>query len=141
MTILQLTLKKKWFDMIRSGAKTEEYREIKDYWDRRLLTNRKEIEWQVWDEMLGDMQNPFIRHKDPGQLMEFFEVEFKRFEVVRFRNGYRKDSPAFDIDFKGIEIKLGKEEWGAEPGKVYFVLMLGKIKDQLMTETEICSTK
>jgi hypothetical protein len=35
--ILQETLKKKWFDMIRSGEKTEEYREIKPYWDARLI--------------------------------------------------------------------------------------------------------
>jgi hypothetical protein len=33
---LHLTLKKKWFDMIASGIKKEEYREIKPYWNRRL---------------------------------------------------------------------------------------------------------
>lgn len=36
MKILHLTLKKKWFDMIASGEKKEEYREIKDYWTKRL---------------------------------------------------------------------------------------------------------
>lgn len=36
MKILELTLKKKWFDMIKSGEKLEEYREIKDYWINRL---------------------------------------------------------------------------------------------------------
>jgi len=34
---LHLTLKKKWFDMISSGEKKEEYREIKPYWTKRLL--------------------------------------------------------------------------------------------------------
>lgn len=33
---LHLTLKKKWFDMILSGEKKEEYREIKPYWFNRL---------------------------------------------------------------------------------------------------------
>lgn len=37
MNTLHLTLKKQWFDMILSGAKTEEYREIKPYWTKRLL--------------------------------------------------------------------------------------------------------
>lgn len=37
MKILNLTLKKQWFDMIKSGEKTEEYREIKPYWNTRLL--------------------------------------------------------------------------------------------------------
>ena len=34
--ILVLHIKKKWFDMIASGEKTEEYREIKPYWLTRL---------------------------------------------------------------------------------------------------------
>jgi len=34
---LHLTLKRQWFDMILSGEKLEEYREIKPYWDERLL--------------------------------------------------------------------------------------------------------
>lgn len=34
--ILYLTLKKQWFDLINSGNKTEEYREIKPYWTKRL---------------------------------------------------------------------------------------------------------
>ena len=37
MKILHLTLKKKWFDMIASGEKKEEYREIKPYWSSRLI--------------------------------------------------------------------------------------------------------
>ena len=37
MEILHLTLKKKWFDLIASGAKTVEYREFKPYWEKRLL--------------------------------------------------------------------------------------------------------
>lgn len=40
MKILHLTLKKEWFDMIASGQKKEEYREIKPYWNKRLLNNR-----------------------------------------------------------------------------------------------------
>lgn len=35
--ILHLTLKKKWFDMIASGEKKEEYRELKPYWFKRLI--------------------------------------------------------------------------------------------------------
>lgn len=38
--ILHLTVKKQWFDMIAKGIKKEEYREIKDYWVKRL-TNKK----------------------------------------------------------------------------------------------------
>lgn len=36
--MLTLPIKKKWFDMILSGEKKEEYREIKPYWDTRFET-------------------------------------------------------------------------------------------------------
>lgn len=36
MTIT-MTLKKKWFDQIKSGEKTIEYREFKSYWITRLV--------------------------------------------------------------------------------------------------------
>lgn len=38
MIILDLVQKAKWYDMIERGAKLEEYREIKPYWDRRLFS-------------------------------------------------------------------------------------------------------
>jgi len=34
---IHLFLKSKWYDMIASGIKTEEYREIKPYWCKRIL--------------------------------------------------------------------------------------------------------
>lgn len=39
-TNLFLILKKEYFDQITQGVKTEEYRQVTDYWQRRLL-NRK----------------------------------------------------------------------------------------------------
>ena len=44
--ILHLTLKKKWFDLISSGAKKEEYREIKPYWTRWLEKDYTHIEFR-----------------------------------------------------------------------------------------------
>lgn len=35
--ILPLVLKGKWYDMIASGEKLEEYREAKPYWRKRIL--------------------------------------------------------------------------------------------------------
>ncbi len=33
---VRMTIKKKWFDKIKSGEKTIEYREVKPYWNVRL---------------------------------------------------------------------------------------------------------
>lgn len=35
MKILELPLKKEWYDMIERGEKREEYREYKEYWFKR----------------------------------------------------------------------------------------------------------
>ncbi|WP_147613034.1 hypothetical protein [Treponema pectinovorum] len=34
--MLIFTLKKEWYEKIKSGEKTIEYREVKDYWTKRL---------------------------------------------------------------------------------------------------------
>lgn len=120
--VLNLVLKKQWFDMISSGEKKEEYRDIKDYWARRLINTRYDMEWQAWQEMVDDMKAPFERHNGPEELMRFFEVKFRKYESVFLRNGYSKTSPSFTAKIKEIGIGTGKEEWGAEPGKFYFVI-------------------
>lgn len=40
MKILDLPLKKEWYNMIESGDKLEEYREIKSYWEKRLCRTK-----------------------------------------------------------------------------------------------------
>ena len=36
--MLTFNLKKEWFDKIKSGEKTHEYREVKYYWSSRIVT-------------------------------------------------------------------------------------------------------
>ena len=67
--ILDLPLKKEWYDMIESGVKTEEYREIKPYWCKRLLDG--------YDDMC---------------------TSYKPFTHVRFRYGYTKRTMTYKID-------------------------------------------
>ena len=122
---LPLTIKKQWFDLIRSGEKTEEYREIKDFWCRRLLTFGEELEGGVFDEMMGDLARPGWRHDGVLDAMGYFGVSFKEYDAIEFRNGYSPTSPRFIAQLKGIEIKQGIEAWGAEKDKFYFVLTLG----------------
>lgn len=40
MKTIDLVLKAEWYDMIASGEKREEYREIKPYWCRKIMTQR-----------------------------------------------------------------------------------------------------
>jgi hypothetical protein len=40
---IYLVLKTKWFEMIRSGEKREEYRDLSPHWKRRLMPDGKTI--------------------------------------------------------------------------------------------------
>lgn len=55
-----MTLKKKWFDMILSGEKKEEYREIKPYWATRFenLAYNKSV-----DDMCIRFTNGYGSHR------------------------------------------------------------------------------
>lgn len=40
---IYLVLKTEWYEMIRSGGKREEYRDLSPYWKRRLMPDKKTI--------------------------------------------------------------------------------------------------
>ena len=46
MSNLSLVLKHKWYNLIESGDKTSEYREIKPYWDKRLNKHYDTVTFQ-----------------------------------------------------------------------------------------------
>lgn len=107
MKTLDLILKKKWYDMIASGEKKEEYRELTDYWGRRLTTIPNGM-------LLFSYRNGY----EP--------IPFKHFDDVNFHLGYAKDRPTMNLKVEGIEVREGRPEWGAEPGKKYYVIKLGE---------------
>lgn len=111
MKVLHLTLKKKWFDMIASGEKKEEYREIKGYWQQRLM----HFDWVSINNI-----SPFKKYTD-----------YKKFDIVRFKNGYTKDAPTMEVEFKGIHAGLGNIDCGAPTLQDVFVIKLGNIINNL----------
>lgn len=97
--MLILPIKKRWFDMILSGEKKEEYRDIKPYYRSRLIS--------------------------AGYLDQYGLPTLKHGKVL-FRNGYSKASPSF-MALVTVDIKTGNSDWGAEPGKEYYVLSIKEI--------------
>ena len=91
--MLTLPIKKQWFDMIVSGEKQEEYRNLTPYYFKRF-------------EKVG--------------LIHGFLPSGKAKSIV-LRNGYGKNRPQI-IVLVMLRIDNGKAEWGAEPDKKYFVL-------------------
>ncbi len=82
MKILHLTLFRKWFDEIASGAKTREFRRKTDFWRRRLVG--------------------------------------REYDVVHFRNGYRRGAPFMRVEFLGLED-------GVWEGEGVFAIRLGRV--------------
>lgn len=108
--VLYLSLKKEWFEMIKSGDKKEEYREINPYWKKRIT----DIESHKFE------LNTLVMTGQP--------IPMKQYTHVHFTLGYpKKDDIERNMTFeiKGIEIGEGKQEWGAEVGRNYFVIKLG----------------
>ena len=123
---LRLPLKRKWFEMTKAGIKTEDYREINEYWTGRLFEVDKETEWDVWHELIEDLANPNRRHEDINECLSFFGVRFKKFDYNIMTLGYPKSNDTekiLKLEHKGIEIRTGNPEWGAEPNKLYFAIM------------------
>ena len=94
--VLTLTVSKQWFDMIVACEKTEEYREIKPYWIKRLTTNC-EVAYDVAAETYCG------------------KVLYRPYTHVLFINGYRKDSPRIEKEIDSISI--GKPKRGLCPDK------------------------
>ena len=127
---LRLSLKIKWFEMTKEKIKPEDYREINDYWCRRLLELDEKTHWYIWQELIEDLANPNRKHEDVYQCLSFFGASFKNFDYNLMTLGYPKSTDTERVlkyEHKGIEIRTGNPEWGAEPNKLYFVIMHGAV--------------
>lgn len=111
---LHLVLKGKYYDMIASGEKKEEYREIKPYWIKRLRM----------------APHPFKKTWVWGG--------FYQLKKVCFHCGYTNITMMFEI--KNIKEGQGNPEWGAPAGKDVFIIELGEVvsKKEVVPIDEFC---
>lgn len=119
---LRLSLKRQWFEMTKSGIKTEDYREINPYWIIRLF-NIKNLHNLDIDDFVAEFES----HRNEYGFSERYGKKFK-FNVMTL--GYPKEGDTeriLKLEHKGIEIRTGNPEWGAVPGKLYFVIKHGNI--------------
>lgn len=120
MKTLHLTLKAQWYNMIESGEKKEEYREIKPYWANRLLVGYDGDSIGGWASA-----SPTIIQE---QINNGF-ILIKCYDKVCFHFGYTNRTMTYEI--KSISIGNGSIYWGAEDGKQYFIISLGeRIKEK-----------
>jgi hypothetical protein len=118
---LCLPLKKEWYEMIESGVKTEEYREIKPYWILRLTRNNAKLNCRRRLRLYADYlaSSPeVLEYNIENQLMCYSD-----YTHIKFSYGYTKRTMTFVLN--RITIGKGKKEWGA-PNEDVFIIHLGK---------------
>lgn len=94
--MLILPIKAKWYDMIESGIKKEEYREIKPYYTTRFQT-------------IGLLDGNGL---PTGKITE-----------IILRNGYSATSRQMIVAVS-LEIKQGNTAWGAIEDVEYYALKI-----------------
>ncbi len=89
--ILDLVVKGVWFDKIKSGEKTHEFRERNGYWEQRLGND-------LYCHEIKDSTDPLERASARQSM---------RYKTVRFRRGYANGAERMLFSIKSIEIVNG----------------------------------
>lgn len=107
--VLDLSLTYHWYDEIEAGRKKEEYRNLNSnyYWHRF--------------HACGNQCPPGF---DVGMCKACPRTYLHSYDYVLFHRG-RFSPTAMLVQCDGIRIGYGREDWGAERGKRYFVIQLG----------------
>lgn len=106
--VLHLSVSKQWYDMLASGEKKEEYREIKDYWTKRLLKDLP-VGFRLGIK-IGTIRKPW----------------HPVYTHVLFINGYGDDKPRVEKEIESISIGKPRKGWCPDEflDKEYFVIKL-----------------
>src|SRR5574344_2023719 len=94
---LTLVVKKKRYEMIEKGIKTEEYREEKMYWFKRLTK--------------------VVRY---GKCSGNTPIKFS---TIIIKNGYGKNAQTLVYKHIGTWIGMGNPEWGAPDEECFIIKM------------------
>ncbi len=116
--VLDLSLTYHWYDEIEAGRKKEEYRELKQFYFKRLY-----LDWHLnLEQGCYKGCDEFAFNPKECVLCKKF-VAFP-YDYVIFHRG-RFSPTTMLVQCDGIRIGYGREDWGAERGKPYFVIQLG----------------
>jgi len=124
--VLVLALKEKWYRMIESGIKTEEYRELTPYWCNRILYHFPLGIDGYWNSVLGNRE--YFNKEHPYVTLHNLligEYGTRGYTHVEFTLGYPKKGDTSRRMVKEIDsIKIGKgnPKWGAPEDKEVFII-------------------
>lgn len=102
-TIPVFNLKKEWFEKIKSGEKTHEYREVKPYWTKRLESILFWLKEKPHYTYFGVIKcgYPERSEKDKHLLIQILSIKI----VNGINTDLKIDKPVYDIEFELIKEK------------------------------------
>lgn len=85
--MLTFNLKKEWFEKIKSGEKTHEYREVKAYWTTRIYYN--------------NIQKVHLILFRLGYTKHYLRAKIKKISIVDgLTTDLKINKPVYDIEFE-----------------------------------------
>lgn len=100
---LKLVLTDHWFDEIKSGRKTHEYRLAKWFWIKRLIKDKDDQE-DFYRFTIGDSDYADINPRQPFDYKTIY-----KFTKVEFQKAYRKNAEKMIFDILDIKLINGKD--------------------------------
>lgn len=92
--MLIFPLKKQWYEKIKSGEKTIEYREVKDYWTKRLFP-------KVPEDLEGEPRRCYLQL---GYTKECLEAWITKIEIVEGKDtDLHIDRPVYAIHLADVK--------------------------------------
>lgn len=119
--LLHFVLIGKWYDMIESGEKPEEYRRITSHNSSRLLIKGDWI--YLKQDMYYDEEKILNVVKSDAQ-RSHMNIRWRDYDAVCFHRGYTNTTMLYE--FKGTSIGYGNPAWGAPEDEEVFIIKLGE---------------
>lgn len=145
MNILTLNLNKEYFDEIKIGIKKEEYREVKDYWNKRLskkydyivikcgYPNAADISKELWFKWNGFIKKKIIHKHFDNKEIEVYAINLDKIienpKITKIKECIKKDLKYFpDIETWFNSIIDNKEYVIKAFKNFYYILKRNKNK-------------
>lgn len=131
--ILYIPVKERWFKMHSSREKLIDYRDLKRSWFNKLFFSKDGFDDPTMiDEIINDMK--FLHttdslHTDLQELMDYYNLEFREYDFISYRNGYGKNVPEIIVKFSAVDIGVANPKWIDEnsPNVNYFRIWDGEL--------------
>ena len=121
MKTLHLVLKRKWWDMIASGEKKEEYRNITSHNSAQLLITG---DWIFLKQFFAKDKERMLNAVKSDAQRSLLGIRWHPYDVVCFHLGYTNTTMTYE--FKSASIGKGNPVWGAPTNRDVFIIKLGK---------------